>query len=658
MKPQRMLSIPLSKLIRLHSDDAASDAKTLAISILKPHKSELPAALHKFSLDLFFLTLLHLAADEDKTMDDVIAFITDSAHGTELSMLMTLTDKNAFHFQNAETMGIADKFEQSIKPLSVGLALRLVAAANYQWRKAFGLLPAKEDSPLYYSKVRSAPDGKSIPHISQIRIDTNFDLSDAAVIANRFLAPVKATTDATCYAFAGNLLVALMMNIVHDQRVPKFGKVMVFLTDNRWDMHRQIFHWLAGENGAPRFGSEKFRAWVSEWNEEMLAMPVSTSENLFFRSMELYQKAMVLKDKPLLAKTVETSQPALDETPANSIQVFNLEALGRAQTLMSECKEDRRGGGDRILKSAQANNGYRTIPDARKAYEVLEQAKAEFENLDEAIEYLQHNLVLAAAMKPEKFRVRPILLLGDPGIGKTMLATTLSKSMGGGMEKISAGGSTAGFQLNGCHSSWTGSRCGQIFQALAESESTSPVVVIDEVDKMGGDNRYPVLPVLLDLLEPETAKEFRDEFFEINVDASRIIFILTANRIEDIPEPLLSRVTIFNVKRPGPEQRLRIIENEVKDLCEATDNKMNLDKVSAQKLADRVDIDLRVTASIIQEAFVKAILAKKDTVELVIKKDVYTGEKPASINRNPVFYLISRPETEMIETDGVSRTMH
>ena len=182
--------------------------------------------------------------------------------------------------------------------------------------------------------------------------------------------------------------------------------------------------------------------------------------------------------------------------------------------------------------------------------------------------------------------------------------------------------------------------------------------MIDEVDKMGGDNRYPVLPVLLDLLEPETAKEFRDEFFEINVDASRIIFILTANRIEDIPEPLLSRVTIFNVKRPGTEQRLRIIENEVKDLCEATDNKMNLDKVSAQKLADRVDIDLRVTASIIHEAFVKAILAKKDTVELLIKKDVYTGEKPAAINRSPVFYLITRPETELTATDGVSRTMH
>ena len=658
MNPQRMLSIPLSQLIRIHSDEATRDAKKLAISILAPHKSKLPAANHKFSVDLLFLTMLHLAADEDedKTMGDVINFITDPKHGGELHMLRSVSEINKFLMQNVEAMATAERIKTA-KPMGFGPALRLVAAANFQWRKAFCLPQAQADSPLYYSK-NAAPDKNSKPNPAQIRIGTNFDLLDATTVAHRFLAPARSSTDAYCYAFAGNLLVLTLLDVVHEQRVPQFGKVIVFLTDNRWDMPAQIFQWLAGHNGAPQTGSEKVVPFRDEWIAEMEAMPRNTLENMFYRSIELYQRAMGLKDKPYIpAATEEAGKPAPAETPTNSIRVFNMEAIGRARTLISECKDDRKGGGDRILASAKANDGYRTLPDAKKAYEILEQAKAEFENLAGSIEYLQLNLVLAAAMKPENFRVRPILLLGDPGIGKTLLATTLSESLGGRMEKISAGGSTGGFQLNGCHSSWTGSRCGQIFQSLAENETTSPVFVIDEIDKLGGDNRYPVLPVLLDLLEPSTAKEFRDEFFEINIDASRIIFILTANSVENIPAPLLSRVTIFDIQRPGPAQRLRIIENEIKKLCQATDRKINLDKVSAQELANRVDIDLRITVSIVHECFTKAIMANNDSVQLAIKKDVYTGEKPAARNQRPIYFVVARPETETDE-EGISRTMH
>lgn len=125
-------------------------------------------------------------------------------------------------------------------------------------------------------------------------------------------------------------------------------------------------------------------------------------------------------------------------------------------------------------------------------------------------------------MDPKRFRITPTLLLGDPGIGKTFLASELAKGLGGSTEKISAGGMQGGFQLTGSHSIFTSAKYGQVFKALAEGKTTSPVFVIDEVDKFGLDERYPILPVLLDLFEHDTACCFKDEFLEMNFDASRI----------------------------------------------------------------------------------------------------------------------------------------
>ena len=232
-------------------------------------------------------------------------------------------------------------------------------------------------------------------------------------------------------------------------------------------------------------------------------------------------------------------------------------------------------------------------------------------------------------MEPGKFRITPILLLGEPGIGKTFLAMMLANGLGGSMEKISAGSAQGGFQLTGSHSSWNGAKHGQVFKALAEGKTASPVFVIDEVDKIGADDRYPVLPVLLDLFEPDTACCFKDEFFEIEFDASRIIYILTANSLDNAPEALRSRVEIYNVPRPEPAQRLRIIQEETKKLREATGKKIRLDKTTTQRLADLTEIDLRKTTRIVREAFTKAIIENSGVARLIMPNDNLPHHKGA-----------------------------
>ena len=211
-------------------------------------------------------------------------------------------------------------------------------------------------------------------------------------------------------------------------------------------------------------------------------------------------------------------------------------------------------------------------------------------------------------MGPQEFRISPILLLGSPGIGKTYLANQLAQALGVPSEKISAGGAQGGFQLTGSHGTWMGAKPGMIASLLAKSASAAPVLVIDEVDKIH-DTKYPFLPDLLDLLEAGTAKQFRDEYFEMVLDASKIIVILTANDISCVPAPLLSRVDVFTILPPEPSQRLRIIQQTIMELCKKTNQKIGFGLGVAERLADRMDIDLRQLNRLVNAAFATALQA-------------------------------------------------
>lgn len=305
--------------------------------------------------------------------------------------------------------------------------------------------------------------------------------------------------------------------------------------------------------------------------------------------------------------------------PSHAIQVFVSEAIDKATEALGNIAEARRSGGEGVLDNARLHDGFRRVPDAKKAGRQLDKTKLQFENLAAPIERLQVDLALASAMKPADFRMTPLLLLGDPGIGKTYLAMQLAQALGVNMEKISAGGAQGGFQLTGSHNSWTGARPGALFTLLAEGQFATPVVVIDEVDKIW-DSQYPVLPVLLDLFEPQTAKCFKDEFFEMQFDASRIIFVLTANSLEGVPAPLLSRLEVFDIARPEPAQRLRIIQNEAAMLRRKTGLNIRLDKAGCETLADRQDIDLRKTTRLVSEAFARALQAGELVAKLLVPK--------------------------------------
>jgi ATP-dependent Lon protease len=604
-----LLDQPLTSLVRAFGKNVLPDTIELVVQILLPVKNELDRSGHKFSTDLFVASILYSLNEYDDAanLDHAVQNLVNmQKFSTEKKMLLEITASTIRHPGGTEFL---KKFTDAIKPLSDGVARRLVHACFLQWRNALDMPKLTDKERVLFGL--SLPAKKNAPSLDSIRIGTQYELSDASALATRILKPVRSQTDKTTYEFAHSLFAAASLCTLHEARNPGMDEVLKFAVDPNWDCAKQIFSHV-GVNGVGGKGARpKTRAWAKAFCDTSCAMPDNVSNSLVKRSHALWTQALGFTDG-----TAKTATPAVSVEPLNSVQIFSPSALAAATTLLDEMREERKGGGDRLLKAALENNGYRTLPDLKNACAVLEKAKGQFENLITPISYLQKNLVLSAAMGAKSFRVRPILLLGDPGIGKTYLAMALAGSLGGSMEKVSAGG--AGFLLNGSQSTWTGAKHGQVFKALAEGSTTSPVFIVDEIDKMGEDERYPILPVLLELLEPGTAAVFKDEFFEMDFDASRIIFILTANSLNNVPEALLSRVEVFDVQRPEPDQRLRIIEAELKELRAQTGKRIRFDKTSSRKLADRTDIDMRRTTSIIRDAFVEAIMKDEKVAQIVM----------------------------------------
>ncbi len=117
---------------------------------------------------------------------------------------------------------------------------------------------------------------------------------------------------------------------------------------------------------------------------------------------------------------------------------------------------------------------------------------------------------------------------------------------------------TAGWLLSGASSQWKGAKPGKVFEALVDGQYANPVIVVDEIDKASADAQYDPLGALYSLLEHDTAGSFMDEFAEVAIDASQVIWIMTANDERCIPEPILNRMNVFEIEAPSFEAARRI----------------------------------------------------------------------------------------------------
>ena len=117
---------------------------------------------------------------------------------------------------------------------------------------------------------------------------------------------------------------------------------------------------------------------------------------------------------------------------------------------------------------------------------------------------------------------------------------------------------TAGWLLSGSSSQWKWAKPGKVFEALVDGQYANPVIVVDEIDKASANAQYDPLGALYSLLEHDTARNFVDEFAEVPIDASQVIWITTANDERAIPEPIRNRMNVFEIETPTPEHARKI----------------------------------------------------------------------------------------------------
>lgn len=254
------------------------------------------------------------------------------------------------------------------------------------------------------------------------------------------------------------------------------------------------------------------------------------------------------------AETPAVERPALDpskpsfrvfdgELPAKKLKVLGPPGIGDGNSQQRK-----------LLELMAGDAGLRELTEVPEG-NPLQSLYESFPHFTEVLDFVAQSLALAGCGEEgHPVRIPPILLRGDAGTGKTHFSQELARALGAHFVERDLSVTSEAFVISGMDSAWKGSKPGVVFETLVYGKTANPVILLNEVDKCTGRGSHnSPISSLYSLLEPTSSTHFVDEFAQVEINASQVVWVLTANHGE-IPDPILSRLEVFDIRKPNQEE--------------------------------------------------------------------------------------------------------